>query len=211
MQFNYRAPGMTAGAAINPSDPSQAGLWSALADPGERMRYLVKPRFKLLGPRLGGAMKAVAEALAALPPAAVLAGYREGSLSVSAQGKSFSLAREELDFLVEPLGNFAVGIEGALAGALDLTIDAALQREGQLRELVNRVQNLRKSAGLAVADRIRLRWEGGELTRATVAEHGGRLAEELLAVTVGEGLKGSGHREQYRLGEEEVTVELEPA
>lgn len=184
---------------------------SLLADPGERMRFIVKPRFKLLGPRLGGAMKAVAEALAALPPAAVLAGYREGSLSVSVQGKGFSLAREELDFLVEPLGNFAVGIEGALAGALDLTVDAALLREGQLRELVNRVQNLRKSAGLAVSDRIRLRWAGGELTQATLAEHGERLAEEVLALSVTEGLAEAGARESYQLGGEEVTVELEKA
>ncbi|MBM4119206.1 class I tRNA ligase family protein, partial [bacterium] len=182
-----------------------------LADPGERMRFVVKPRFKLLGPRLGGAMKAVAEALAALPPAAVLAGYREGSLSVSAQGQSFSLAREELDFLVEPLGNFAVGLEGALAGALDLTLDEALLREGHLRELVNRVQNLRKSAGLAVSDRVRLRWTGGALTRATLAEHGGRLAEEVLALAVAEGLGGAGAREVYQLGGEEVTVELEKA
>jgi len=184
---------------------------TVLADPGERMRFVVKPRFKVLGPRLGGAMKAVAAALAALPPAAVLAAYREGSLSVSAQGASFTLVREELDFLVEPLGDFAVGMEGPLVGALALTIDAALAREGHLRELINRLQNLRKSAGLAVSDRIRLRWTGGELTRATLAEHGERLAEELLALSIDEGLRGSGSRESYQFGDEEVTVELDPA
>ncbi len=184
---------------------------SLLADPGERMRFVVKPRFKVLGPRLGGAMKAVAAALAALPPAAVLAGYREGNLTVSAQGQGFTLAREELDFLVEPLGDFAVGMEGPLAGALALTIDPALAREGHLRELINRLQNLRKSAGLVVSDRIHLRWAGGELTRATLAEHGERLAEDLLALSVAEGLSGGGHRESYQLGDEEVTVELDKA
>ncbi len=184
---------------------------SVLADPGERMRFVVKPRFKLLGPRLGGSMKAVAAALAELPPPAVLAAYREGSLSVSAAGASFTLAREELEFVVEPLGDFAVGMEGPLVGALALTIDTALAREGHLRELINRLQNLRKSAGLAISDRIHLRWTGGELTRATLAEHGDRLAEELLALSIAEGLSGSGTRECYQLGEEEVTVELDPA
>jgi isoleucyl-tRNA synthetase len=96
---------------------------------------------------------------------------------------------------------------GALAGALDTRIDDALAREGQLREIVNRVQNLRKSGGLAVSDRIRLRWSGGELTRAMIAEFGDRLAEETLAVDLVE--SGEGDGESYELGGEEVFLGIE--
>jgi isoleucyl-tRNA synthetase len=182
-----------------------------LADPADRMRFVAKPRFKQLGPRLGGAMKAVAAAVAALPPEAVIAGYRQGELQVEAQGRRFTLSREELDFGAEAVGAYEVGMDGPLCAALDVTVDAALAREGHLRELVNRVQNLRKNAGLEVADRIRLRWEGGELTRATLAEHGERLAEETLAVELSEGLTGGGTAERHALGDEEVALELDKA
>ena len=175
------------------------------------MRFVAKPRFKQLGPRLGGAMKAVAAAVATLPPDAVLDGYRQGELQVEADGQRFTLTRDELDFGAEAVGAYEVGMDGALCGALDITVDAALAREGHLRELVNRVQNLRKGAGLEVSDRIRLRWEGGELTRATLAEHGPSLMGETLAVDLSEGLSGEGAAERYTLGDEEVALELDKA
>ncbi|MCB1164182.1 isoleucine--tRNA ligase [bacterium] len=182
-----------------------------LDDAGDRMRFVAKPRFKQLGPRLGGAMKAVAAAVATLPPDAVLDGYRQGELQVEADGQRFTLTRDELDFGAEAVGAYEVGMDGALCGALDITVDAALAREGHLRELVNRVQNLRKGAGLEVSDRIRLRWEGGELTRATLAEHGPSLMGETLAVDLSEGLSGEGAAERYTLGDEEVALELDKA
>ncbi len=182
---------------------------SALDDPGERMRFVVKPRFKVLGPRLGGSMKAVAGALGGLEPSDVLAAYRQGELRVEADGRHFTLTRDELDFGAEAAGDYEVGLDGDLSGALCTLIDEVLAREGHLRELVNRVQNLRKTAGLAVSDRIRLRWEGGEMTRATLAEQGDRLAEETLAASLDEGVSGKGHAETYRLGDEEVRLELE--
>ncbi|MCP4546215.1 MAG: isoleucine--tRNA ligase [bacterium] len=184
---------------------------SVLADPGDRMRFVVKPRFKVLGPRLGGSMKAVAGALATLPPVEVLAAYHAGELSIALDGRTFNLSREELDFSAEGNEGFEVGLDGPLSGALDTRIDEALAREGHLREIINRVQNLRKSAGLEVSDRIRLRWSGGELTIATLAEHNERLAGEALALEISEGLTGVGHSEKYELAEEEVVLEIEKA
>ncbi len=184
---------------------------AALADPGERMRLVVKPRFKVLGPRFGGSMKSVAAALAALDPAEVLNAYRDGQLAVTAEDRDFSLSREELDFGAEAAGDYEVGLDGPLSGALATAISEALAREGHLRELVNRVQNLRKSAGLEVSDRIRLRWRGGELTRATLAEYGEILAGETLALALDEGLSEVGQAETYILGDEEVRLELEKA
>jgi isoleucyl-tRNA synthetase len=184
---------------------------TVLEDAGQRMRFVAKPRFKLLGPRLGAAMKEAAAALDALPSAAVLAGYRAGALQVQAGGRSHSLEREALDFSVEAAPGWAAGLEGDLAGALDLTVTPELAREGHLRELVNRIQNLRKASGLAVSDRIHLRWTGGDLTRETMGEHGERLAAETLAVTLAEGLLGRGHREIHAVGGEEVALELERA
>ncbi|MBN2171612.1 MAG: isoleucine--tRNA ligase [Candidatus Krumholzibacteriota bacterium] len=184
---------------------------TATADSDGLLRFTVKPRFKTLGPRLGGAMKAVAGALAALPPDAILAGYREGILHVEADGRRNALGREDLDFGVAAEGPWEAGLEGSLAGALCVAIDDALAREGHLRELVNRVQKLRKTSGLAVSDRIHLRWEGGDLTRATLGEHGARLAEEVLALTVAEGAAGRGFAERYALAGEEVRVEIDRA
>ena len=180
----------------------------AIEDPGERMRFTAAANFKLLGPRLGGSMKAVAAAVAALPEAAVLAAYRSGSLSVASDAGRHTLAREEWDARVEGSEGYEAGLLGQFAGALDTRIDDALRREGHLREIVNRVQNLRKSSGLAVSDRIRLRWQGGSLTRATLAEFGERLAAETLALGLEEG-SGDGFAETHELGGEEVRIEIE--
>jgi isoleucyl-tRNA synthetase len=182
---------------------------STMADPGERMSFVVRPRFKVLGPKLGGSMKAVAAALAGLPVDDVLAAYRQGEISVTVNGATFQLSRDELEFAVEAAAGFEAGLEGQYSAALDIRIDSVLTREGHLRELINRVQNLRKSSGLEVSDRIRLRWTGGDLTGETMAEHSSTLAEETLSVEVSEGLTGQGYNETYQLSDEEVMIEIE--
>jgi isoleucyl-tRNA synthetase len=182
-----------------------------LDDPGERMRFVVKPRFKVLGPRVGGAMKELAKALSVLEPEKVQAVYEHKVITVEAGGRSHQLNREDLDLGVEALGAYAVGLEGSLSGALSTEIDRPLAREGHLRELVNRVQNLRKGAGLEVSDRIRLRWSGGELTRETLAEHGEYLAAETLALDLTEGPTGEGSSGRFELAGEEVVLEIEKA
>ena len=79
------------------------------------------------------------------------------------------------------------------------------------RNFAQSVQNLRKSSGLAVEDRIRLRWEGGDRVGTCMSRWGERLAEETLALELGQGAAGRGSSETYEIAGEEILLELEKA
>ncbi len=182
---------------------------SFLSDPGDRLRLVVKPRFKVLGPRLGGSMKAVAAALAALDDSAVQNAFDEGSVSVEADGRSFDLSREEMDFSAEAAEPWVGGMEGRILAALNTELDEALEREGIFRELTNRVQNLRKSEGLEVSDRIAITWQGEALFAEAMVEWGDRLCEETLALSLQEGDASGG--ESFEIAGKEIRIEVRKA
>lgn len=182
---------------------------SFLSDPGDRLRLVVKPRFKVLGPKLGGSMKAVAAALAALDDSLVQKAFDEGNVSVDVDGREFSLSREEMDFSAEAADPWVGGMEGRILAALNTELDEALEREGIFRELTNRVQNLRKSVGLEVSDRIAIRWQGETLFAEAMSEWGDRLCEETLALSLQEGDASGG--ESFEIAGKEIRIEVRKA
>ncbi len=182
---------------------------SFLVDPEDRLRLVVKPRFKVLGPKLGGSMKAVAAALAGLDAAAVQQAWDDGAVSVEVDAKRFSLSREELDFAAEAADPWVGGMEGRILGALNTELDEALEREGVFRELVNRVQNLRKSSGLEVSDRIAIEWEGDALFAEALDEWGDRLREETLALSLDRGEAAAG--ESFEIAGKEIRIAVRKA
>ena len=141
-----------------------------------------KADFKKLGSRLGPAMKAVAEQVRALSSAQVEALLEGGSLPVTAGGQTLDLTAS--DILVErtPKPGLAVASAGALVVALDTELDADLIREGLAREFVNKVQNLRKTADLNIAQRIKLSYHAGPEIHDAVVAHAGYIEAETLAV-----------------------------
>ena len=89
-----------------------------------------------------------------------LAFERDGEVTVDVDGEAVRLGREELTVEIEPVEGFAAARDRGVTVGLDLALDEELRREGAARELVNRIQNARKRAGLEVTDRIRLRYWG---------------------------------------------------
>jgi isoleucyl-tRNA synthetase len=148
-------------------------------DETELVDLSARAEFKVLGPRLGAKTKEVAAGIAALDPAAVAA-LLEGVTLVVA-GESIGLA----DCVVQrtPRADTAVAAAGSITVALDTHLDPDLLAEGMARDLVSRIQTLRREAGLAVTDRIRLRWSSrdGRVVEA-FARHGALIAAEVLAV-----------------------------
>jgi len=131
--------------------------------------WRAKPNFRVLGPRLGPAVKAVAERLAADDGelAAGLAASR--TVRVRLDDQEISLAPGDVDLTQEVREGWGVAAEGGVTVALDLELDDDLRREGLARELVRAVQDARKAAGLDVTDRIRLWVDGSrEVGRALV-------------------------------------------
>jgi isoleucyl-tRNA synthetase len=179
-------------------------------DDAELVSLSAKANFKVLGRKLGKKMKVVAKAVEQLD-AATLRGVLEGG-SVEVEGET--LGADELVFRREPLPGRVADSAGGITVVLDTSIDEALEQEGLARELINRIQNLRKGAELDVSDRIALVVEcagegklAGALAREDLREmiQGETLATS-LAVNEGAALE---HRGEDEIDGETVALSLE--
>jgi isoleucyl-tRNA synthetase len=137
--------------------------------------------FKLLGPRLGAATKAVAAAIAELPHEAI---------SAILDGNTVELGGNEIgvdDIIVhrDPRAGLVVAADGPISVALDVTVTPELAVEGTAREIISAVQGIRRDQGLEVSDRITLAWQSDDDTiAAAMSSHGDLIAGELLATRV---------------------------
>ncbi|QHI70962.1 isoleucine--tRNA ligase [Tichowtungia aerotolerans] len=143
-----------------------------------------KANFKALGPRFGKQMKAVASAIANLDDAALKAVAAGGSTDIVLEGETFELTANDVLVAHEPKEGLAVQTQGALVVALDLELDDDLIREGLARELVKEVQNLRKTSGLEVTDRINLTVSSDEAVSEAIAAYDEYIKNEVLALTI---------------------------
>ncbi len=114
----------------------------------------IKPNFKVLGPRFGKEMKGVANAIKAFNSDDIKKIEENGCLDVEINGKNVTLELEDVEITSQDIEGWLVANEGSLTVALDVTISDDLRKEGIARELINRIQNLRKDSGFEVTDRI---------------------------------------------------------
>ncbi|WOD44716.1 isoleucine--tRNA ligase [Hwangdonia lutea] len=125
-----------------------------LDDASEVLVKQIKPNFKALGPRFGKDMKAIANAVSNFTSEDINKMEQIGSLDVAVNGKMITLERADVEITSQDIEGWLVANEGALTVALDVTLTDDLKREGVARELINRIQNLRKDSGFEVTDRI---------------------------------------------------------
>ncbi|MEI4270985.1 isoleucine--tRNA ligase [Klenkia sp. LSe6-5] len=152
----------------------------------------VKIDFRAVGRRMGKQVQAVARAVAAEDPTALVAAYRAGTASVVVEGADVPLEDGDLVVTETPREGWTVASAGGLTVALDLALTPELERAGLVREVVRLVQDARKAAGFEVSDRIELWWTAdGQLAQA-LTEASGQLAGEVLAATVHPGEAGQG-------------------
>lgn len=114
----------------------------------------IKPNFKTLGPRFGKDMKAIAGAVTNFSAEDINKIEQNGVLDIEVNGKNLTLALDDVEITSQDIEGWLVANEGSLTVALDITITDELRKEGIARELVNRIQNLRKDSGFEVTDRI---------------------------------------------------------
>ena len=114
----------------------------------------IKPNFKLLGPRFGKDMKLIAQAIGKLDQKDIQKIEQEGKISLDLENKSIILQLEEVEITSQDIEGWLVASSGTLTVALDVTINDDLKKEGIARELVNRIQNIRKESGFDVTDKI---------------------------------------------------------
>ncbi|GHS99690.1 isoleucine--tRNA ligase [Planctomycetales bacterium] len=151
-------------------------------DAAQYVNYEVKPDFKKLGAKLGAKMKAVAGAIAKIAPAAIIAALdRDGSFAFEVEGEKIPLTTEELTVRLTAKDGFAAQSGGGAVVAIDEKVTPELLREGWARELVNRVQNLRKDLDLAYQQRIALTVQAAAELSAAFADHRDYIMSETLA------------------------------
>ncbi len=140
-----------------------------------------RPNFKTLGKRLGRHMKSAAEVIAGLNQDAIREFETTGRLQIRVEDETVDLVAEDLEVVSEDIPGWQVASEDGITVALDIQLDDALIAEGTARELVNRIQNLRKLRGLQVTDRIRVRVEALEGIGRAVDGYGAYIKAETLA------------------------------
>ena len=150
-----------------------------------------KANFRALGKRFGKSTPLAAQAVAALGPASLHAFERGEPVSIAVDGVDHPLEPGDLTILRRAAGAYAVQEEGGYVAALDVTVTPELRAEGLAREVVSRVQRLRKEIGLEVSDRIALRVAGNGDVEAAVRAHAGYVAGEVLALALDVGADGS--------------------
>ena len=146
-----------------------------------------QPNFRILGRRFGPRTQEAAARIRGLSADALYEFRRGGTLVIEVDGEPFALASEELEIVEESRGELVIESDNGYTVGLDTAVDDALRLEGLARELVSRIQRLRRDAGFAVSDRIRLWIDGGAEVLAAVAAHHEYIAGETLAVQLVEG------------------------
>lgn len=144
----------------------------------------IKPDFKKLGPKFGKQMKAVAQAVAAMSQAEINTLDRDGFIELDVNGTLCRIEASDVEIHNEDIPGWLVANEGAVTVALDVTIPENLRREGVARELVNRIQNIRKSRDYAITDRINVVIAPGEFVDGAVADFADYIARQVLAASI---------------------------
>ena len=116
----------------------------------------IKPDFKKLGPRYGKIMKALAAAIQQMSQDDINAFEKAGTFTLQVDGQEAVLERADVEIISEDIQGWLVANEGRLTVALDITVTDELKKEGLARELVNRIQNLRKSSGFEITDKVNI-------------------------------------------------------
>ena len=144
----------------------------------------VKPNFKRLGQQYGPKLKVVGARIQQMSAEEISTLEKTGQLTVDIEGETYTLAPDDVEIRTQDLPGWLVATDGALTVALDVTLTEELRQEGVARELVNRLQNLRKDSGLEVQDKIRVTLGQQPELEAAVQNFGDYIREEVQALSL---------------------------
>lgn len=144
----------------------------------------IKPDFKKLGPKFGKKMKAAAAAINAFTQQQIAQIERDGSITFRLDGEDVTVEVTDVDIHSEDIPGWLVASDGSVTVALEVEITDQLRKEGVARDLINRIQNIRKGRDYDITDRITVTVEPSELTSGAVADFGEYIASQVLASAI---------------------------
>lgn len=152
-----------------------------LAENSGVIRKKAKANFKTLGSKLGTAMKEAAVQIATFSQSEISALEQDGKLNLEIGANSYTIELQDVEITADDIPGWSVASKGALTVALDITITDSLRKEGDARELVNRIQNIRKESGFDLTDRIFVQIEESPTLKASIIEFNDYICREILA------------------------------
>lgn len=171
----------------------------------------VKPDFKKLGPKHGKNMKLVAKAISEMEQAEIAKLERDRKITLTVNGEPADISAEDVEIISEDIPGWLVAVDGNLTVALDVTLTDELKQEGLAREIVNRVQNIRKGRDYDITDRITLVVEESDLTKEAIRNYADYIARQVLATEVKCGdVVNPAEDEKLEIDGNIVNVKIEP-
>ena len=144
----------------------------------------VKPDFKKLGPKFGKTMKAVAAAITSMSQQDIASLEKNGNITLNVDGNNAVIEVVDVEIISEDIPGWLVANEGNITIALDVTISEELKQEGIARDIVNRVQNIRKSRDYDITDKINLVFAPNADTDAAINAYSEYIARQVLATSI---------------------------
>ncbi|WP_343744462.1 isoleucine--tRNA ligase [Chitinophaga sp.] len=152
-----------------------------LTETGGFIKKKIKPNFKSLGSKMGAKMKTVAAAIGAFTDTDIATIERDGHFNLAVEGEQLQIQLSDVEIISEDIPGWTVANKGALTVALDITITDQLQDEGNARELVNRIQKIRKDSGFELTDRIDVTVESVDSLKSAIINYNDYICTEILA------------------------------
>ncbi|MBP9725412.1 MAG: isoleucine--tRNA ligase [Bacteroidia bacterium] len=158
----------------------------------ESIEKSVKANFKVLGKKAGNKMKALAALITQFNQGQISQLENSGKLDLTVEGEEFALSVEDVEILSSDIPGYKVANEGKVTVALDINITHELKSEGIAREVVNRLQNLRKDLGFEVTDRISVEIKSHDFLNDAINSHKSYICTQILAetLTISDSLSG---------------------
>ncbi len=144
----------------------------------------VKPDFKKLGPKFGPVMKQLSKLIAGMSQKEIVEYENNGNFTFDIDGQAVTITAEDAEVYSEDIPGWLVANSGKLTVALDITVTEELKREGVAREIVNRIQNLRKGKNFEITDRIIVKVACSESTAAAITDFKSYISKQVLATEV---------------------------
>ena len=178
-------------------------------DASSFISYSFKPQMRTLGPKFGKRLGAIRNALAALDGASAMAELKEnGSITLSEVGDDVVLTEEDLLISTEQTEGYVAQQDGGYTVVLDTNLTPELIEEGFFREIVSKIQTMRKEAGFEVMDRITVGYETDDETAAVFAANADRIAGEVLGDAVSAGADSEGYVKDWKINGKAVKLSV---
>ena len=177
-------------------------------DPREVALLSAKANFRALGPRFGQKSPVAAKRITAMTPDEIMTLRADGRVTLDVEGGPAEFTFDEVQVVEEGVKPFVATGNQGLTVALDTELSPELKQEGLCREIINKVQNLRKKSGLAVSDRIELDISGPQEVLAAVSRFADRITSETLAA----GIASDGdlpYKDSFKIDDSEIGIALQ--